>query len=358
MKYYIQETIFDETRNRNAGSKARQDINVIAEQNDFAPIEVQYDHVVRQEKGFWKALFKLTRDWGTALKKLEKDDIVLIQFPVNHHPLRIASKLGKIRKKGIKVIILIHDVDSLRMNGSNIEHKIKYLKVKYEDRSILGQADAIIAHNPAMIEALKGMGIEKQKLVSLEIFDYLVKEEPQKKLRLMNNPLVIAGTLRKGKAEYAYHLPGNIEFNLYGVGFEGENQDNIHYKGSYNPEDLLDVMEGSFGVVWDGYSSESCTGASGEYLRINNPHKTSLYLAAALPVIVWDKAAIAHFIVQNNLGIVVGSLNEIKKRVETISYDEYIEMINNAMDVSKKLRSGYYTGRALNEALERILQEN
>ena len=34
--------------------------------------------------------------------------------------------------------------------------------------------------------------------------------------------------------------------------------------------------------MWDGPSPDTCAGVYGAYLRYNNPHKTSLYLAAGL----------------------------------------------------------------------------
>ena len=354
MKYYIQETIFDETRNKNAGSKARQDINSIAEQNGFSPIEVQYDYNLRSEKGFWQALMKLTRDWRESLQGFGENDTILIQFPINHHPLCIDSKIRKMRRCGAKVIILIHDIDSLRMNGTTIDRKIKHLKVIGEDKSILSQADVIIAHNHSMINALMKMGIDERKLISLEIFDYLTDEQIFTKCRNQNDPVIIAGTLRKGKAEYVYHLPENVDFNLYGVGYEGEEHRNINYKGSFMPEERLSVMEGSYGVVWDGFSSESCLGSSGEYLKINNPHKTSLYLAAGLPVIVWDKAAISKFVIENEVGITVKSLSEICEKVQKISNEEYKRIVSNAIDISKRLRQGYHASCAIEKALSII----
>ena len=355
MKYYIQETIFDETRNKNAGSKARQDINSIAEKNGFLPIEVQYDHHLKHEKGFWKALLKLTKDWSFALQRFGTNDTVLIQFPINHHPFFIASKIRKMRSRGAKVIILIHDIDSLRMSGTTIDGKIKRIKVLFEDKSILSQADVIIAHNNSMIQTLMKMGIDERKLVSLEIFDYLADEQTHEKCRSQYDPVIIAGTLRKGKAEYAYHLPANVDFNLYGVGYEGEERRNINYKGSFMPEELLNIMEGSFGVIWDGASSEGCTGSSGEYLKINNPHKTSLYLTAGIPVIVWDKAAISKFIIENGVGITVKSLNEIHEKIHEISDEDYKRMVSKAVDISKRLRTGYYASHAIEKALLKIL---
>ena len=350
MKYFIQETIFDETKNKNAGSKARQDINAIAKENGFVPIDVQYDFSLRKEKGVLRALINLTGVWNKVLKGFGEGDTVLIQFPINHHPLRIASSLKKMRDRGAKVIILIHDIDSLRMRGTTIGMKLKKLKVVLEDKSILNQADVIIAHNNKMIDALTGMGVKGVKLIPLGIFDYLANDQTTVKPRQLDAPVVIAGTLRRVKAEYVYHLPTDMNFNLYGVGYDNPEQDNISYKGSFMPEELLSIMDGSFGVVWDGYSDESCLGPAGEYLKINNPHKTSLYLTAGMPVVVWDQAAISEFVINNGVGITIRSLKELREKIDSVSLEDYKKMVDNTISISKKLRSGYYATKALDEA--------
>ena len=71
---------------------------------------------------------------------------------------------------------------------------------------------------------------------------------------------------------------------------------NVKYCGQYKPEELPEKLEGGFGLVWDGDDLGACTGVFGEYMKYNNPHKTSLYLASGLPVIIWEKAAMAKYI--------------------------------------------------------------
>lgn len=61
------------------------------------------------------------------------------------------------------------------------------------------------------------------------------------------------------------------------------------WHGSFKPEESPEHLQG----VWDGDSVDTCAGNTGAYLRYNNPHKTSLYLACGMPVIVWKEAAIA-----------------------------------------------------------------
>ena len=115
--------------------------------------------------------------------------------------------------------------------------------------------------------------------------------------------MIIAGNLRRHKVGYVYSLPDNQEFNLYGVDFEDDGRENIHYIGAFDPEELTQKMQGSFGLVWDGTTCDTCDGLSGSYLKINNPHKFSLYLSSGLPVIVWDQAAIADFVKKENVGL-------------------------------------------------------
>ena len=84
-------------------------------------------------------------------------------------------------------------------------------------------------------------------------------------------------------------------------------------------------------------------GAYGEYLKINNPHKTSLYIASGLPVVIWSQAALAQFVLKYNCGIVVDSLNDLHDKLSQITEEEYNRILQSTLETSKKLRSGYFT---------------
>ena len=348
--------IFDEERKRTAASKAREDINEIVSQIGFEPIEVEYDYKTRSEKGFTRALKQLTLDWKNALEKVGNGDTVFIQFPLNHHPMWIAHRIKKLHHRGGRAIVLIHDIDSFRMKQDTLIDKMKLLKVKVEDKTILNSCDAIIAHNRKMIRNLVKMGIDEKRLIPLEIFDYVLHSTKKENNRCKNDPVAIAGTLRKGKAGYVYKLPKDTAFNLYGVGYEGKNDKNTNYQGSFMPEELQNVMKGSFGLVWDGDSADTCDGISGGYLRINNPHKTSLYLACGMPVLVWKDAAISSFVESHKCGISINSLNDINKALANVTNEEYKVLCENAEEISKKLIRGDYTKTALSKALAIVEQ--
>lgn len=79
-----------------------------------------------------------------------------------------------------------------------------------------------------------------------------------------------------------------------------------------------------------------------------------LYLAADMPVIVWKDAAIADFILKNEVGIVVESLDSLEGRIKDVSHEEYRKLCENACRIGELVREGYYFEKALTEALETL----
>ena len=142
----------------------------------------------------------------------------------------------------------------------------------------------------------------------------------------------------------------NVDFNLYGFNFTEENAKNLHYQGNFSPEELIENLEGQFGLIWDGGSIKTCSGFTGQYLKYNNPHKTSLYLSSGLPVIIWKEAALSPFIEENHLGFSVSSLEEIPEKLKKITKKDYSEMLKNVEKVAKKLKNGKFTEEALRKA--------
>ena len=237
----------------------------------------------------------------------------------------------------------MHDLEIFRFKKTSIRRKIAlYLS----DIKNLKDCEYVIVHNEAMKRCLANeYNIPMKKVITLEIFDYL--QNHTIKNNLLANNVIIAGNLDSKKCGYLSDLPNDVNWKLYGGGYEDKGIKNITYCGAYTPDELPRYLEGSFGLVWDGDSAESCTGVYGEYLKINNPHKTSLYLSSGIPVIVWEQAAIADFIKKNNCGFTVSSLKEIGKEIAEISEEEYSEMKHNAEEIAEKLRVGYYMEKTI-----------
>ena len=89
-------------------------------------------------------------------------------------------------------------------------------------------------------------------------------------------------------------------------------------------------------------------------MMYNNPHNTSLYLSLGLPVVIWEKAALSDFVLERGCGIAVKSLDELSEALSFVDTQKYAKMKNAAETEGKKLRSGFYTKRALDECLARL----
>ena len=351
MNYFIKEFQLSEGVKFTAGIKARDDIEDLLLKKKFKTIQIEVNKESRTG-GILKKLkyhFDIMNEWERKCEKLSPNDVLLIQFPIINHSIFIEKLIKKLQKRGVIIKILVHDLEIFRVVLNETSSIRKKIRIKYEETSILKLSDIIIVHNEFMKNKLIEFGYDGKKQKCLEIFDYLIPNyvEPNDETVNLELPIIIAGALRKHKAGYVYDLPNNVEFNLYGVGYENQNLENIHYYGVFPPDDLPFSLKGSFGLVWDGLSSDTCSGIYGEYLKINNPHKTSLYLSAGIPVIVWKKAAIAKFILDNDCGIVVESLNEIKDFLANMSKERYGAILCNARKVGAKLREGHYTFKAL-----------
>ena len=75
-------------------------------------------------------------------------------------------------------------------------------------------------------------------------------------------------------------------------------------------------------------------------------------MAAGIPVIVWKKAAIAEFVKEQNIGILIDSLFELKNILDRVTDKEYETMKKNAENIKVKVSEGYYIKMALNKAMK------
>jgi hypothetical protein len=358
MKYYVKETKQGEDLARTAGYKARDDFEAFCERFGIKRLLVTTSVEDRKNLNVFNKLkchFIIKKNWEDALSSLNKGDDLFIQFPIVEHSLLLAGVFKKAQKKGVKINLLIHDIELFRaMKRENADRK-KRFRIQREETDILKIAHKVIVHNSHMRETLKELiDIDDDHMVDLEIFDYLVDDfhydEVRKHLR-KDQPIIIAANLIKEKAGYVYDLPDNQSFNLYGINYTGNETDLIRYHGSFEPEALPYAVKGSFGLVWDGLTSKTCTGVFGDYLKINNPHKTSFYLSSGIPVVIWKQAALADFVLKHHCGIVVDDVKDIHDTLSSLSDEEYQSMLDSTKMLSQKLREGYFTKKAIEACL-------
>ena len=347
MKYYLKEEFLHDHNVKNAGNKARNDVEVIFNRLGYTPLKVRVDdwykmNVLNAQIHKYRALLRI-------FKRLKKNDDIVIQFPLLHHSLFINSLLKSLKNKGVNIYLLIHDLETLRfVNDKTLPFRMK-LRMKLTESDTFHSVTGIIAHNSIMKSVLVDKGVAEDKIVSLGIFDYLIPNFQEKSGLTKDQPIIVAGNLAQEKAGYLYTLPEAPAYNLYGVGFdESRALANETYFGSFLPDELPAALEGGFGLVWDGDSVETCSGFFGEYLRYNNSHKASLYLASGFPLVVWKQSALSHFVLEKGCGIAVESLHDVKDTIDHLSDDDYQNLVDNAKRVGQEIRDGHYLKTALN----------
>ena len=299
---------------------------------------------------FFKAQKHKYRATKSVFDQLGSGDELVIQFPIIHHTFFISQLIKQAQKRGAKFYLLIHDIETLRhAAGSEVKFRHK-VRNYFQEKKALMSVDGIIVHNDIMKKVLVGQGVPADKMVSLEIFDYLILNFGVQALPQKDQPIIVAGNLNPAKSGYLYHLPEQPAYNLYGVGYdESRALKNTTYFGSFMPDDLPAALEGSFGLVWDGDSSETCQGSYGNYLRFNNSHKASLYLASGFPLVVWKESALAHFVLDKQCGIAVDSLHDLQKSLDDLTDQDYMELSANARQAGVALRSGDYLKSAISK---------
>lgn len=333
-----------------AGAKAKIDSDTIFKDSGYKSL---FSHHIQTNKVYINKILNIILGI-ISLTFIKKGSVITTNYPPNLIDKKIVwNYLYKIKRiKKIKLIILIHDLDFIRNNDNDSNQEKKYIEQ-------LDVADAIIVHNTKMIDLLVEKGLSKDKLIDLKIFDYLA--DIKSSGGSYGNKFIVAGNLDIQKSKYLSKISkiDGIYFNLYGPGYNQNDYDSdkSKYYGSFPSESIPNVIQGSYGLVWDSEELSGGVGPYGDYQRYNNPHKTSLYLAAGFPVVVWEKAALAPFIVENNLGFVVDNLDELPSKIEEISEDEYNRMKLNVKEIGQKICSGYFLNEALKK-VETVIEEN
>lgn len=339
-------------RGETAGAKAPADIDRIARR--YGAEELLFEAAVPHKKVWMTRLQGLMlgmKNWLRVLTKIEKDAWVILQHP--NENILVANRMIDVckKRKNARFIALIHDLDSIRQNLLYKDSDLSQ-RNSLADEVLLKKCDFLICHNDAMRAYLLEHGFAAEKIVTLGIFDYLHDCELPS-ARAKEKSVVVAGNLIRNKCEYLYKLMEreslDFQLELFGPNFSMQDVPAfIHYHGVCKPDELPGKLNGSFGLVWDGTEIDRCAGNAGEYIRYNNPHKCSLFLASNLPVIIWKEAALASFVEENGVGLAVESLEDIGCAIERLSDAEYAKMLENTKRIGEKLRSGAYFESALN----------
>lgn len=324
----------------NAGPKALEDVQEILAKHDQAK-----PCVIDLKTGKIRSKGKLA--WNLLLSHFSKE-ILVLQYPIFERKelLNLANKK--------RTILFVHDIEGLRSQNEEL------LKQEIERFQLF---QYIVVHNQKMKQFLIEKRIPEEKLYLLELFDYLCQGEEKNRQRTpviskKDIKLCYAGNLRQEKSPFLYQITEEMlgfDFYLYGVGAETEKlTKRIHYEGKADPAELPNQLKGNLGLVWDGLFDESDEKEKFKgYTKYNNPHKLSCYLAAGIPVVVWEKAAIADFVKKQNIGYTIRNFAEM----EQLDFSDYEQKYQNVQELKQRVRNGYYTIRIIEEIKEKMEEE-
>ena len=75
-------------------------------------------------------------------------------------------------------------------------------------------------------------------------------------------------------------------------------------------------------------------------------------------MIIWKGAAEATLVQKQNIGIAIDSIKDLSETIKEINQTQYQTMQKNASELGFQLRNGYYTAKALEQALSMLISGN
>lgn len=277
--------------------------------------------------------------------KVRKGDVVVLQYPLKKY-FTFICRMAHLR--GAKAVALIHDLGSFRRKKLSIPQEMKRLS----------HADAVIASNEVMEGWLRQQGY-KGFLTSLGFWDYRSTQTNDHLDAPMHRPLRIAyaGSISMRKNAFLQAFAEHLQrCQLHLVGWvngmpELERNSRVVSHGYMAADQFIKTADVDFGLVWDGESMDECRGDWGEYLRYNTPHKTSFYLRAGIPVIVWQQSAMAYMVKKTGAGICVSDLGELEATLQLLTEEQYAEMKLKSKALAEKMNDGGF----VRASVERVL---
>lgn len=274
-----------------------------------------------------------------------EEDIVILQLPTWNgiaFDEVFVRKLNAYRK--IKMIFFIHDVTPLMFEEN------RYLLRRYVD--LYNQADLIILPSKAMCDFLRTEGLTVQKVVVQRMWDCIVSLDdvvPPRFGKIFN----FASDVNQKKFSFVKEWKyDDVRLAVTARAGAWEHGANVELLGWFHNDHLLANAlrkSGGFGLVWT--EDFLCR----EYMKLNANYKLSLYLAAGLPVAVHKSIPEAGLVFRENLGITADSLDGAVEKTQNMDEKAYHQMAENVGRFGNLLREGYFTKKALTDAVFELL---
>lgn len=320
---------------RHAGGKARVDVEDILSADGALNLGLRRTFSSNKVVDYFRNLAGITRFMMT----IRRGDIIVVQYPLKKY-YRLVCRQA--RRRGAKVVTLVHDLGSFRRRRLTVDEEIAKLSL----------SDVVVAANQSTIKWLRDNGFKKP-LVEQVAWDYLSDSRPEPGIDPERLSLAYVGNLNPERDGFLYKLPATMSIDLYGDGpvdagmLLPKERDN----GFVEPDTLIASARGRFGLIWYGPSTTEHVGFIGEYIGLCNTHKLSLYMRAGKPVVLWRGAGQAPFVEREGVGLTVDSLDDLDAKLAAVTDEQYERMRANVDRVAALMASGHYLRSALSRSL-------
>lgn len=292
------------------------------------------------------------------LAGLQRNDCLIVHWPFPIVGDRwIQTFIDRVHLFNAKLIFLVDDMSSWRTDpvlpdfSKITKHDYLANPEASEEIKFINQADGIIVHSKPMADHLKEqLALFDQKLIdpvtwfgpSLNRTNYF------RGRRRFDQGVDYAGSLFK--APFLQQLPGDFKLNIYGAKESDQKlaeHKSIQLHPRVDPEAIPQLLEGSYGLIWDSEQYPDVKGPLGQYERYNTPAKFPMYLSANEPVIVWSHASTAPFVRANQIGLTIESLDQLPTAIASVTEEQYNQMLTNTIRIGSLVRSGFFLKKAI-----------
>ena len=328
-----------------AGFKAKQDSEDTIALMGGENLGLKRTFVKSKVAGFVLNLAGITK----ATMRLRKGDVLFLQYPLRKY-FKYLCRLA--RRKGAKTIVLVHDF--------RCYHHVELPETV--DTDSLRLADYVIVGTEAMADWLRQRGINSVGVLGLWDFrSDAVRPQDTPTSSAAGSPVIVyAGSIRRRKTLFLEELAKrDLPYDIHLYGHLNDMADlrqakHIKVNPFMDSDAFIATVKGDFGLVWDSNSVTGSTGYYGVYQGLCLSHKTSFYLRAGLPVIVWSGSAVAPVLRREGIGLTVDSLEELPELLSRVTDEEMAAMRRNVERVGALIADGHYVRTAVSRAVETL----
>lgn len=310
---------------------AQNAVQKIASQLGFRELGIYFYHASAE------TVEERSRRLDGILASVSMGDVVIFQTPTWNGIEFEREFLAKLKALHVKIVIFVHDVIPLmfKQNAFLLDDYI----------SLYNMADSIILPSAVMRKRLVQNGLTVNNVLFQEMWDH------PHDLHLYNptfkKSIYFAGNLSRFRELQTWS--GTVPLIIFSNEDQFPTSEQVHIAGWKTDEEmLLELSKGGFGLVWSTHQNED---QNLDYYSMNLSYKLSTYLAAGIPVIIPSTLSNSAFIVEQGLGLVADSLEEVNALVEQLSEETYIEMCRRVQYFSFLLSQGFFAKQFLLKAV-------